>query len=257
MSVKLLARWIASEMEPDKEGLSCLEIDRDWSLDPDLGLSRKTSEELITLHGRLCRAIPDDVYFVLNFEDGFVHGRIEYRDGDHAGFGMGFPVSLDRHLLNALREYDWDNLRGIAIQGSQLQDNVADLAATLPSRIPSIAVIQDSFSGPIKQFESDKRLAKYTYSLLSCNPPDEDEIKESTIEFNVSTYENRENLIYEMGDLMACGCIMVAIMENGISLSADQVAEIRQEVLDGLGPISRAKAEGNFDQALAMMQTPF
>lgn len=262
--VKQLARWIAAELLPDEDGNTCLRLDREWTLDPSRGLRQKTVEELATLHDRLSRAIPDDFDFSLEFEDGEVFATLEYSDGPHAGFGGGFPVPVDRNMLGALREYDWDALRAQLIQGTQFHDNAADLAENYPSKLESTTIIQARHTATIEQFRNDPKLADSPYALLFGNEwedEEEDEIEareSSPVEYEVETYTDREKLLGQMANLLTFGYTMVAILRDGKLLTPEESDELRQEALEGLGPISRAKAEGRFEAAVAaMMQNQF
>lgn len=251
-TVNDLAKWIAAEIRPDEEGSCCLTINREWVLDPSRGLRQRTADELITLHDRLCRAIPDDFDFSLDFEDAEVLSILEYVDGPHAGFGSGFPVALDRNLINRLREYNWDDLRAEVIAGTQLHENLADAAGNFPSMLEDTAEIQKMHAGGIAAFCRQMEVVKPHFALLTAH---EDE--EESLEYEVTGFDDQEQLLGELGNLLTVGHTLVAILRNGKILSPEETEGLRQEALEGLGPISRAKAEGRFGAAVAMMQNPF
>jgi hypothetical protein len=201
----------------------------------------------LTLHDRLCRAIPDDFDFFLNFEDGEVFSTLEFRDGPHAGFGMDFPVSLDRHFLNALREFDWNELRSMMIPGTQLHENLTDLAAEYPVTLEKTAVIQSRHILGIERFCNDMANRNPLFAVLSADEEADE------IEYDVTGFNDRFNLIGEMGDMLACNRAIITIWAEGASLTSDAVDLLRQEAIEGLGPISRAKAEGRFQAAFEAM----
>lgn len=123
MTVKQLARWIAAEIALDEEGSSCLWMDRKWRLDPSRELHQRTADELATLHDRLCRAIPDDFDYSLRFEDGEIYGTWAFNDGMMGGCSGPLPVRPDRHFIENLRNFDWDELRGKAMAMTQSMES--------------------------------------------------------------------------------------------------------------------------------------
>ncbi len=247
MTVKQLARWIAAEIVPDEEGSFCLRMDREWTLDSSRGLHRRTADELATLHDRLSRAIPNDFDFSLEFEDGEVVAGLEFCDGPNAGFHMGLPVALDRHLINALREYEWDELRAVVIPGTQFHDNLTDEAADFPVTLEGTADIQSRHGYGIERFCKDMAIRNPLFAVLSADEEADE------LEYEVTGFHDRFNLIGEMGDMLACNRAIIAIWAEGASLTPDAVDALRQEALEGLGPISRAKAEGRFWAAAEAM----
>jgi hypothetical protein len=110
-------RDLAKSMDADL-GLP-VEINREWKLPANWNLGPRTADDLITLHERLCRMIPDDFEFVLSFEDGEVYVVLEYQDGPMAGSCGPLPVRTDRHFIVNLSQVDWDALRGNAIDVMQ------------------------------------------------------------------------------------------------------------------------------------------
>lgn len=61
-----------------------------------------------------------------------------------------------------------------------------------------------------------------------------------------NVHASRESLIGDMADALTCRYFIVAIYHQGRRLSDDEIAPMRAEALDGLGPISRARADGIF-----------
>ena len=59
-------------------------------------------------------------------------------------------------------------------------------------------------------------------------------------------HDSRQSLIGDMADALACHCFIAAVYHHGRRLSDDEIAPLRAEALDGLGPISRARADGLF-----------
>lgn len=59
-------------------------------------------------------------------------------------------------------------------------------------------------------------------------------------------HATRDGLIGDLGDALATSCYPVAIYHNGHELTEDEGKVLQSEAIEGLGPISRAKAEGRF-----------
>ena len=59
-------------------------------------------------------------------------------------------------------------------------------------------------------------------------------------------HTSRQSLIGDMADALTCHCFIAAIYHRGRRLSDDEIAPLRAEGLDGLGPISRSRADGLF-----------
>lgn len=248
ITVKQVARWISAEITPDEDGFSNVLIDRDWKPDLSRGLGSRTVDELVTLHGRLSRAIPDDIDFLIEFEDENAFASLEFRDGPHSGFNVPFPVPLDRHVIETLRNVDWDEFRSGAIAGTQFHENLTDYADEFPVSLESTEEIRKRHAYGIEVFVRDMTKKKPVFAVLSI----QEEWDES--EYEVTGFEDRKNFMGSLGDMLACSYSIVAIWANGRDLTPAEVDGLRQEAIEGLGPISRAKAEGRFWSAVEAME---
>jgi hypothetical protein len=251
MTIDELARRISEEILPDEAGDRYLLLEREWTFDESRGLGQRTAEELVTLHDRLCRYIPNDFEFSIEFEDGEVHfPTLEYLNGHETLCGMGFPVPLDRHLINSLRQFNWDDLRAKICPVTEHHDDLTDRAAKFPVTLESTAVIQSRHSNEIQRFYKEMAIKPPAHAVLWADEEADE------LEYKVMSLDNRFDLICEMGDMLACNMAIIAIWSNGAFLAPDAVDELRQEVLEGLKPISRAKAEGRFWSAVQSAQQP-
>jgi hypothetical protein len=245
MSVKQLARWIADEISPDDKGSYRLQMDREWTLDSSRGLHRRTADELATLHDRLSRAIPDDFDFTLEFEDGHVVASLDYCDGPQAGCHVPCPVALDRHLINALRKYEWNKLRATVIPGAQFYDNVADAAAAFPAEWISTSTIHEVYRHEIDSYVKWLAEVGQSSGVLAADVEDT-----TLMNCTVDSPDERETWIsLQMGQ----GHLILAVVENGRLLSATETDILRRVELGKLPRIAKAKAEGRFGAALEAM----
>ena len=248
MNARQLAERIAGEIPPKGDGDCLLRVDRSWKRGPVAGMRPRTCEELMRLHDGLCRAVPDDFDFCLEFgADGGVFAFLEFDDGAQTCFGMSFTVSLDRNLFASLRALDWDDLRGEAIQATQFQENVCDSAADYPSKLEPCEAVQARHKSRLAAFEKAIKASGPSFAVLVC---DEDS---GPAGYEETRPKDLKNLFGDLGDLMACERVIIAIASNGSLISPTQVDELKSDVLQRLGPISRAKAEGRFYQAVEAM----
>jgi len=247
LNARQLAKRIAGEVPPREDGDCLVRIDRSWNRGAVPGMLPRTMEELVKLHDGLGRAVPNDFDFCLEFsDDGRLFANLEFDDGN-AGFWMPFPVPLDRNLFASLRELNWDEIRGSSMQATQFQDDLADDAAAYPSRLEPCEVVQARHRSKLAAFTAEVEATKPPIAVLACDE-----------EFGAEGYENTrprsvKGLLGELGDLMTCGRVIIAIAENGKLITPAQVDELKQDALRGLGPISRAKAEGRFWDAVEAM----
>lgn len=109
--VKDLAKLIATELAQHASEITCLQIDREWALVPELCLSSKTKEKLAEFHNFLNRVVPDDFDYSIDFEGGGISGQLEFKNGIMSAVGGGFPVRFDSYFTENLRKIDWDELR--------------------------------------------------------------------------------------------------------------------------------------------------
>jgi hypothetical protein len=61
---------------------------------------------------------------------------------------------------------------------------------------------------------------------------------------DATIHNTKEDLIYDLGNVLTCSCLIVGIYHQGRRLSKAEIGPLEKEALDGLGPISRARAEG-------------
>lgn len=59
-----------------------------------------------------------------------------------------------------------------------------------------------------------------------------------------NVHASRESLVGDIADALTCHCFIAAIYHRGRRLSDDEIAPLRAEALNSLGPISRARADG-------------
>ena len=57
-------------------------------------------------------------------------------------------------------------------------------------------------------------------------------------------HDNRESFICDLGDAMTCHCSVVAVYNQGRRLTPAEIQPLEEEAFNGLGLISKARAQG-------------
>jgi len=260
LHLRSLSKRVAREVTPDETGDRVLLITREEPPERSRGLRRSTYEELCSLHSGLCGAIPDDFDFAFYLgEDGF-GAHLTYDDGPMAGAGVPFPVGLDDRMMANLKHLGWDDLRGEMLPMTNMHDDIADAAYDMPKNIPCTQTAQSVHLDRLRQFADKTKENAPAFAVLACKEYEEDdesdeEDEDFEIEFCESFFRDKSTLLGEMGDLMTFRFTIIAVVSDGVLLALPDIEAIKQEALKGLGPISRAKAEGRFGAVLGMMQS--
>jgi hypothetical protein len=80
---------------------------------------------------------------------------------------------------------------------------------------------------------------QYEWLLITC---------ETIFPFEATIHSDQESLIHDLGNALTCGHCVEAIFHQGSRLSEEQQKELELQAIKLLGPISRAMAEGKFNQ---------
>ena len=253
MKTKQLAKRIAAEYVPGAGDKDCLVIDRAWLPEATNGLRRTTIEVLTEVHGALCRAIPNDFDFRLVFDGHFVSVQPLFADGKNDGAGFeAVEITLDSSGYSRLRAVDWNTVRAEAISGTQLHDQITDIADDLPGGIPPTSELRKIHSERFLEFERVLNESKIYFAILACST-DEDGLA-GFEGYEVVVRKDKPSLMYDLPNLLACEYQVIAIAIEGKLLDPVETDSYLDEALNCLGPISRAKAEGRFQGALELMR---
>jgi len=249
-ALKHLAKWIAAELRPDDEGRDYVLLSREWKPDSSRGLGSRTSDELFTLHGSLCRVIPDDFDFWFCFDNGAVNTKLLYLDGGQTCAAVPFPVRIDSRMFEILYDLDWEKQRTLLLNGNQLHEKLADDAGDYPIHWIPTSAVHETYREEIETYrmwlieegQSSGVLAANTDTRVLMNCP----------------FENRPDRDRWVSQQMGQGNLILAIINDGVLLSAEETDILRRIELEKLPEIARAKAEGRFKGALdAMGQDTF
>lgn len=185
-------------------------------------------------------AIPSDFKFDLLFDRDGVEIRLEFDDGNTGVFGVGPWYATSRKSLRLrLAEAPWDEIRAECIQQEEKFDELLSAADDRPPNIPSSEEAASKYADELSQEFVHVREAQPLplFALF---------IGREDYGIEVQTFDDRDDLIGVMADRMTTHNDILAVLESGVAWPFDEIEKAKQEAVEGLGPISRAKAERRF-----------
>lgn len=205
------------------------------------------------LKQRVDRVTPDDFEYGMIFEDGRLLLGFQFMDGNHTASGFGYPINPNQDALQLaaeLRKIDWEEKRGQSMQRANLFDDVADLAEDHPAEWIRTFEIHEAYGEQINAYLNWLTDAGQSSGVLA------GDIENKTL-MNC-TVESPDQRDYWISQQMGQGNLIIAVVENGKLLSAEETDILRKLELEKLPRIARAKAEGRFQAAYdAKMQNQF
>ena len=182
------------------------------------------------------RLIPNDVDYCLAFSRSGSSFSFQYEDGNTGGF-FPAPFPVDDSLLGNLCRIDWDGFRADALKAGGVFSELESDALDRPVNIPSTADAQREHEKELEEFVKDEGCVEAPFAILafrdSFGP-----------EFERTVCRTRGDLIRNLADLCTCGYDIISILCEGGAFEVDQIESLKREAIDGLGPISKALAEG-------------
>ncbi|MBK1830904.1 hypothetical protein JIN77_09215 [Verrucomicrobiaceae bacterium R5-34] len=246
MNIETLIKKVEREAKPDQFDETWVSFSREDASDSYSSLRRSTRDELEKMRAQLNRLIPNDFDYHVFIEDGSISGSLEYSDGPDSGGGMGLPAELDGNYVQDLKKVNWEDLRAFFIQGANLHDNAAAIAKNLPSKMPSTAAAQLFHAEALESFMSEIKNDNAILGVLAYDDTADSYIASAYAE------NERETMDADICDMLTFGFPIIAIVENGELLRVDATEKLKHELVDRLEPVSRAKALGQFEQAMNM-----
>lgn len=251
LELNKLASAIHDNLPPDCEERSFVEISTEHafimtpaissacvlesSLSPDL------KAQVVDLLAAVRKAIPDDITFELTFYDDFIGIKPTYEDGNaFSNMAEEEYFKNKKYLLGNLKRTDWDEFRGLMIDQMGIFEELVSAAADRPVNIPSSKDAAAHYSMPLAAALAEVRSRSPRPQFFAIYARDDEPL-------SVSVHENEADIIGTMADYMTTQCDVLAVCANGVDLSFDEIEEWKLEAVEGLGPISRAKAERRFD----------
>lgn len=197
-------------------------------------------EEVLALMTDLREAIPNDFGFTASFEFRGLEIAVEYQDGNSGAFGTRFRFTRRKSMFQRLRTVEWDELRADSIKQLAAFEDMVSAADDRPANIPNSKEAADRRMGELlPALAKAKTQTPCPAFLLAVSREDDEPVE-------IESLPSEFRLHGAMGDCMATGYDILAIVENGTDWPYSKIEETKVKVIAELGPISRAKAERRF-----------
>lgn len=250
LELNKLASAIHDNLPPDCEARSFVKISTEHALimTPvissesvlESSLAPEIKAQVVDLIAAVRQAIPDDITFELTFYDDFIGIKPTYDDGNvFSNMADEMYFKNRKHLLGNLKRTDWDEFRGSMIGQMGVFEALVNEAEDRPVNIPSSKDAAQHYAIPLATALAEVRSRSPRPQFFAIYARDDGPLE-------VSVHENEADIIGTMADYMTTECDVLAVCANGVDLSFDEIEEWKLEAVEGLGPISRAKAERRF-----------
>jgi hypothetical protein len=186
-------------------------------------------------------AIPSDFNFSLSFDREGVGITLEFDDGNTGVFGVDRYYAISRKSLRRrLREAPWDDIRAQCIQQEGVFDDLLSAADDRPPNIPSSEEAAARYGRKLSDQVARVRelLPLPNFTLI---------IARDDLGIDVQHIDDRAELIGVVADRMTTQNDILAVLERGVAWPFVEIEKAKQEAVEKLLPISRAKAERRFN----------
>jgi hypothetical protein len=210
------------------------------TLDADLA---RASESLRGSVGELFReiraGIPTDFSFNVSFTTDGIELGVDFEDGNTGGNVFRARFTSRKSMRRKLRRVPWDECRKHAMeQGSIFEDMLREA----DDRPPAIPVSEEVAREHKIELERAKQAVRGDapipqFCVIAWR-------EDCGVE--VEKQGDRQTLIGLIADMMTTGYDILAVLERGVDWTFEEIEEAKLEAVEGLGPISRAKAERRF-----------
>ncbi|WP_414664112.1 hypothetical protein [Horticoccus sp. 23ND18S-11] len=198
-------------------------------------------DEVNALVEEVLRIVPNDFSVSLSFATDGVHLSTEFEDGNTGSFGPGSRFTSRKSMFQKLRATNWDAKRADLMEQGSIFEDMLNEAEDRPPNIPLSRDAAQRYAPDLDAIvgEITGRGDPAPFVLVI--------VRDDKIE--VTEPKTRFALIGDLGDVLATSYEVLAIVENGVKWSFEAIEAVKLEAIEGLGPISRAKAERRFDLA--------
>ncbi len=184
--------------------------------------------------------IPNDFSFWFFFDSKGVNLDVEFADGNTSASAFHGYFTSRKSMSQKLRALNWDELRAELIERGGIMDEMVSKAQDRPVNIHSSKAAAQRYAAELVEvFDTFKNASKTVPFAMAFVGRDGGVI-------DVQDYPSRDAVVYDMAEVMTVGCQILAVFENNIAWSFEDIETAKLEAVEQLGPISRAKAEGRF-----------
>jgi hypothetical protein len=193
-------------------------------------------EELMT---QIRSIIPTDFSFNVSFELEGARLWTVFQDGNTEADAFEGFFKTRKSIFRRLRDIPWDELRADLINRGGIFEELVRDADDRPVNIPS-----SQKAAGIYITELSSEVSKIQHSRP--RPPFALIIARDDLGVSSELLPSREAVVFTIADRMTTLNDILAVLENGVPWSFQEIESAKLEAVEQLGPISRAKAEGRF-----------
>lgn len=183
--------------------------------------------------------VPNDFAFWFSFTGRGARLSVDFEDGNTGSTAFNGLFTSRKSLLRKLREVDWDEARAELIERGGIFDQLVSEADDRPANIHSSRDAAAKHAHELEMILEELATAPRTVPFVMV-------IARGDFGIEVIDYPTREAVKDGMGDVMATGCEILAVVEGRTPWTFDALEAAKLEAVERLGPISRAKAERRF-----------
>ena len=196
--------------------------------------------EVVDLVAAIRQAIPDDITFELTFYCDFIGIKPTYDDGNaFSNMADEMYFKNRKYLLGNLKRTDWDEFRGSMIDQMGIFEELVNEAEDRPVNIPSSKEAAERYAKPLGKALEELRSRSPRPSFFSIYARDDEPLE-------IVVHQKKGEILWTMADCMTTQYDVLAVCSDGIDLPFDEIEKLKLRAVEGLGPISRAKAERRF-----------
>jgi hypothetical protein len=184
--------------------------------------------------------VPTDFSLCLDLGcDGLVL-RVDFEDGNTGCSALQRHFVSTKGMRRTLRRIEWDSVRADGIEMEGIFDEMLRDADDRPPSIPSSEAAAEKVSEKLAICIEEVRAQRPLPAFALIVGRDDCGV---AIE---ETLANRDEVISLVASRMTTECDILAVLERGVAWSFSEIEEAKLAAVEGLGPISRAKAERRF-----------
>ena len=229
---------MAGATQVDEFGDRWLHVDKETTGEDLAHLPERLRRDVESLAAGVRERVPDDVDWSLSFDNRGTRFATEYEDGMAGTVNGGRYYGKRSKLFADLECADWDEFRKDSLQGMDIFDALVSDAAERPVNIPSSREAAEKYTQELDAILS-KRMGVVAPPFVLVTARDDEDVRDCE-------HKTREEVIGDIADAMTTAYDILAVVENGEKWTFDAIESAKLEAVEGLGPISRAKAEGRF-----------
>lgn len=183
--------------------------------------------------------IPNDFSFDVFFNLEGARIGVDFEDGNTGCSAFAGSFMTRKSIMNRLRHVPWDEVRADAINQSSMFDQMLSAADDRPADIPSSEAAAMNY---------EPALREEIASVQQSNPLPEFALIIGRDDLGISCehLNTRDDVIGTIADRMTTLNDILAVLEKGEPWTYAAIEAAKLEAVDGLGPISRAKAERRY-----------